>query len=199
MCVYIITCVAPTWGLLDGKRGFGLSWRCTGQRQTTRKQDRQGSWYSTHSEAVCICVLSSPASSECPEVNAAHYNIHEAARLLSWVKAKLDVTKLTLSPLPWGENGKMSVATVKRHRWGTAGGCDWGSLCLCVCVCVYKSGGILAHALMKTTYFRVVIVALKLQYVHPWLASKTKDWTWNVRWNAAFLCEGQLSSFVVCC
>lgn len=126
-CVYIIPCAAPTWDQLEGRWGFSVGHEGAQRRTITRQRILYG-------EAVCICVLESLSTSESPEVNAVHYNIHEAAGLLSWVKAKPDMTKLTPQPsalrVKWPRKGQM------RHSW---------RVCLCMCVHVCGESSLCAH------------------------------------------------------
>lgn len=68
----------------------------TACRQTTERQRI------VYGEAACIRVLESLLTSKSTEVNLIHYNVHEAAGHLSRVKAKPDINKVTLSPLPLG-------------------------------------------------------------------------------------------------
>lgn len=127
-----------------GGEVFRPSCSSTGQRKTIKKAADTLQW----SCVCCISVLESLLTSERPEVNAIHYNIHEAAGLLSWAKAKPDMTKLTLAP---------SALRVKTAKKGTD---EAQTACVTEDGCGWVGG---LKLIMKATYFAVLTVLMILE------------------------------------
>lgn len=77
---------------------------------------------------MCVCAQEqnvcplSVLTSQSPGVNVVHYNIHEAAGLLSGVKAKPDITELTSALCPQGTESKKGTDEPQLEgmgmRWG---------------------------------------------------------------------------------